>query len=337
MDKRYQIFVSSTYADLKSERRAVMQALMEMDCIPAGMELFPAMDEEQLKFICRIIDDCDYYLLIIGGRYGSLAPDGLSYTEKEFDYAVKIGLHVVALLHEDPAALDPGKADHDPNHIRRLEAFKDKVKTGRLVKLWKTPEELPGLVALSLQKTIKTFPAVGWVRADKIASEKALTDLNELHSKNDDLRKKIKTLKDENAQLQIQLAEPPEHLAGLDEAFRIKMRRVRHEHSDTLWEATATWGEIFSAIAPHLLHPKQDAEIKSVLNELAMAKDEGRHYASHIEDQNFQTIKVHLMALGLVRIEYSSTTGGGAGLFWWLTPRGNRKMVELRTVPSGHK
>ncbi len=55
---------------------------MEMDCIPAGMELFPAIDEGQWEFIKKVIDDCDYYLLIIGGRYGSVAEDGLSYTEK---------------------------------------------------------------------------------------------------------------------------------------------------------------------------------------------------------------------------------------------------------------
>ena len=99
MDKRYQVFVSSTYADLKEERQHVLQALMEMDCIPAGMELFPAADEEQWEFIKKVIDDCDYYLLIIGGRYGSTTDDGISYTEKEFDYAVENGLKVVALIH----------------------------------------------------------------------------------------------------------------------------------------------------------------------------------------------------------------------------------------------
>ena len=76
MDKRYQVFVSSTYADLKEERRSVIQALMDMDCIPAGMELFPAADEEQFQFIKKIIDDCDYYVLIIGGRYGSTTAEG---------------------------------------------------------------------------------------------------------------------------------------------------------------------------------------------------------------------------------------------------------------------
>ena len=66
MDKRYQVFVSSTYSDLKDERSKVIQTLTEQDCIPAGMELFPAADMEQFEFIKRIIDDCDYYILIVG-------------------------------------------------------------------------------------------------------------------------------------------------------------------------------------------------------------------------------------------------------------------------------
>src|SRR5437762_6941791 len=102
---------------------------MEMDCIPSGMELFPAADEEQWHFIQRVIDDCDYYLLIIGGRYGSTTPEGVSYTEKEYDYAVKKGLKVIALLHEKPDEIPVGRSDIDPAPRARLQAFRDKVKT----------------------------------------------------------------------------------------------------------------------------------------------------------------------------------------------------------------
>jgi len=98
MDKRYQVFVSSTYTDLKDERRAIIQTLIEMDCIPAGMELFPAADEEQFQFITRIINDCDYYILIIGGKYGSTTSDGLSYTEREYGYAREIGMKVLSFI-----------------------------------------------------------------------------------------------------------------------------------------------------------------------------------------------------------------------------------------------
>lgn len=73
MNKKYQVFVSSTYEDLREERQEVMHALLELDCIPSGMELFPAADEAQWSLIKGVIDECDYYILILGGRYGGLS------------------------------------------------------------------------------------------------------------------------------------------------------------------------------------------------------------------------------------------------------------------------
>ena len=70
MEKRYQVFVSSTFEDFKDERREVIQAVLELDCIPSGMELFPATEEEQWILLQKVIEDCDYYVVILGGRYG---------------------------------------------------------------------------------------------------------------------------------------------------------------------------------------------------------------------------------------------------------------------------
>ena len=190
MDKRYQVFASSTYADLREERRRVIQTLMEMDCIPSGMELFPAADEEQWQFI-KVIDDCDYYLLIIGGRYGSTTPEDVSYTEKEYDYAMDRGIKVIAFLHEKPEEIPVGKSDIlDPESRKRLDAFREKVGKNRLIKFWKSAEELPGLVALSVSKAIKSYPAVGWMRANQIPSAELLREINELRKRNDELGKK---------------------------------------------------------------------------------------------------------------------------------------------------
>jgi Domain of unknown function (DUF4062) len=82
---RHQVFVSSTFRDLEAERGAVYRAIRGLNCIPAGMELFPASNDEQFKFIKRVIDDCDYYVVIVAGRYGSVTTDGVSFTEMEFD------------------------------------------------------------------------------------------------------------------------------------------------------------------------------------------------------------------------------------------------------------
>ena len=111
MEKRFQVFVSSTYEDLQEERQKVMHALLELDCMPSGMELFPAANDNQWSVIKSVIDDCDYCLVIIGGRYGSLGPEGLSYTEMEYRYAVDSGKPCLAFIHAEPGVLIADKTE----------------------------------------------------------------------------------------------------------------------------------------------------------------------------------------------------------------------------------
>ena len=62
MTPKYQVFLSSTYDDLKEQREQVIKAILEMGHIPVGMEMFSAADEEQWKLITRQIDESDYYV-----------------------------------------------------------------------------------------------------------------------------------------------------------------------------------------------------------------------------------------------------------------------------------
>lgn len=91
MERKLQVFISSTYSDLLEERQAAVEAILSSRHIPAGMELFTAGDESQLNVIKKWIDESDIYLLILGGRYGSIEPkSGKSYTQLEYEYAVKM-------------------------------------------------------------------------------------------------------------------------------------------------------------------------------------------------------------------------------------------------------
>ncbi len=188
-DVRYQVFVSSTYADLREERQAVIQALLEIDCIPAGMELFPAANEEQFSFIKRVVDLSDYYVLIIGGRYGSITSEGISYTELEYDYALETGKPVCAFVHSDPGSIIQAKTETTEALALKLEAFREKVRGGRLVKMWKNSEELPGKVAIALNHAIKNYPSPGWIRGNQGVSIDMYKDLEELRRENEALRK----------------------------------------------------------------------------------------------------------------------------------------------------
>ena len=98
---RYQVFVSSTYEDLREERQQATQAVLETSCFPSGMELFPASDDTQWELIKRVIEESDYYVVIVAGRYGSLGGEGISYTEMEYDYAIEKGIPVLGFVREN--------------------------------------------------------------------------------------------------------------------------------------------------------------------------------------------------------------------------------------------
>lgn len=330
MDKRYQVFVSSTYADLKQERQHVLQALMEMDCIPAGMELFPAADEEQWEFIKKIIDDCDYYLLIIGGRYGSTTTDGISYTEKEFEYAVSNGLRIVALIHGAPDDIPFGKSEQDPTLREKLLGFKDKVMKGRLVKFWKAADELPGLVALSLTKTIKMYPAIGWVRASHVANENILQEINELRKNNAELQSTIQSITSKKEPL-------IDNIADIDSTFTIhgsyrNSNGPRYQPSTYSFESTISWREIFSLISPYLLEHPNDVSIKLRLASDLLNREGKTGSSASINDQEFKTISIQLKSYNLVTTRYVETTQGGMALFWSLTEKGEQLMFESRVI-----
>lgn len=329
MDKRYQVFVSSTYTDLKDERRAIIQTLIEMDCIPAGMELFPAADEEQFQFIKSIVDDCDYYILIIGGRYGSTTPDGLSYTEKEYDYAREMGLKILSFIHEKPGSIEFDKSDVDPGLRTRLEAFRGKAKTGSIVKFWSDPKELPGLVAVSLARTIKAHPAIGWVRANQIANTQALSELNELRKRNQELESQLSDL-----------TPAIDNLAGLDDYVELS-GDYQSGNYRSVSSMSVTWGEIVATIAPDIMGQPNDAlmhtNFSNRMRELFRSKHPKLDGSWRIKDQDFQTVKIQMMALNLVSVRMEQTTEGGMALFWSLTPRGEAVLLQLRTLKKDLK
>ena len=165
MEKRYQVFISSTFKDLEEERQKVMKAILDEECFPAGMEMFPASDNEQFQFIKTVIDKSDYYVLIIAGKYGSLAEDGIGYTEKEYDYAIKKGIPVLVFIHRNPDQLPSIKTEKNSDLIHKLENFKKKVSNGRLRSQWESGDELKNEVGKALRKAFSTNPRPGWIRA----------------------------------------------------------------------------------------------------------------------------------------------------------------------------
>ena len=334
MDKRYQVFVSSTYKDLIDERRAVINEIMSLDCIPSGMELFPATDEEQFEFIKRIIDDCDYYVLILGGRYGSLAKDGISYTEKEYLYALSKGIHVLAFVQEE-SAIQPNNTETEYDLIKKLESFKKRVMDGRVVRRWANQIDLTTGVIQSLTHEMRAYPAIGWVRANKVASEDVLQDLARLQKEVEELRKYKAEV--ESSQQSIY-----KDIATFDDKYILEgvsswwNKYIEQDQSEK-FSIEESWRNIFAALAPHLLENPNDFRAKSYVESWIKRVKLSTSSTVLLDEEVFNTIKIQFIALGLVEVKYSQTTKGEMALFWHLTKYGYSVMMENRIIKKQPK
>ena len=170
--------MSSTFEDLRDERSEVQKALLKLNCLPVGMELFPAADDETWEFIRSQIGDSDYYVLLVAGRYGSLGLDGKSFTEMEFDYAQELKIPTIGFVHRNRGAIARDKSEVDADRVKKLDTFITKVRL-RPVRHFTTPHELALELTTSFVDLIARKPAVGFVRANQAVDLKKYSELLE--------------------------------------------------------------------------------------------------------------------------------------------------------------
>jgi hypothetical protein len=196
MQKKLQVFVSSTYNDLIVERQASVEAILRAGHIPAGMELFAAGSESQLEIIKRWIDSSDIYMLLLGGRYGSIEPNsGLSYTEIEYRYAVEQNKPLFAVILSDSyiqqKVKEYGTTIIELAERGKLDLFSVLVK-GKISRYANNQGEIRLSVLESMLDIQTRYSLKGWVREDQ------LPDVAELINQ-------IKDLKSENLELKTQI------------------------------------------------------------------------------------------------------------------------------------
>lgn len=337
MDKRYQVFVSSTYEDLQDERKEVMQALLELDCIPAGMELFPASNDDQWTLIKRVIDDCDYYLLIIGGRYGSTNEKGISYTQMEFEYALQKGKPIISFLHKNPEKIESGKSEQDPEKKKKLEEFRSIAKK-KIVKFWENPENLGSVVSRSMVKLIKNFPAEGWVKSNGAVDEASLKEISRLQKENQELQERIREISTEAPKGTEGLSQG-EDLVELQVRFEAK-KKGTYDRYDCKDSIMVTWNTIFKTIAPLMINESSELQMENMLDALSKKyvditswKENNKNLTDfslfRITKESFNLIKVQLRALGLMRLSTKKRSAKDTHTYWTLTPYGDYVMTQL--------
>lgn len=320
-DKKYQVFISSTYTDLIEERRKVLDILLMADCIPAGMEAFVATDNEQFEVIKKVIDLCDYYILILGMRYGSISPTtGISYTEMEYEYAKEKGIPVLVFAIDGEITLPEEKCDTDPSKIEKLNMFREKALKNRLASIWKNSDDLSGKVAISIMRAKAEIERPGWQRAvnyDEASLRKQIMDLT---STNKNLQQKL-----QSAQKTIEDLTTTTDIAFEECTYEIKYKyyvsqgRGWQYSSKTYYSSqTITLPIIFEAIATDMMDVIiTEKSIQSIIKDLINCS----HTIYLTDDLIIKRILNQLRQLGLIQ---SSWNEDSKTLYWGLTVKGRK-------------
>ncbi len=195
-DKKLRVFVSSTFTDLKDERQAAVEAILSSGHIPAGMELFSAGDESQMAVIERWIDESDIYLLILGGRYGSIeSKTGKSYTHLEYEYATSKNKPLFAVVVNDEALENKvrsvGSSVKEDENPKELKNFREQV-TKNLVKFWDDKKDIKIAIHETLAEFVYRKELIGWIRGNNAINTVVVAEeIARLTKENAELRSRI--------------------------------------------------------------------------------------------------------------------------------------------------
>ena len=178
IQKMYSAFISSVYESLQDERKEVIDSLLDYRVFPVCMEHFTVSTSGKFSDIEELIDSSDFFILILGGKYGSCDENGISWTEKEYDYAVKNNKHILAIICDELSDLmraDPDTLTQD--QIRQIE-FCGKVSFARTVSRILTIPKIIG----QFFNTVDFESCVGWTRnSEQKLSGAKLGDWREKH------------------------------------------------------------------------------------------------------------------------------------------------------------
>jgi len=139
---RKTVFISSTFVDLKEERKKVWESLEKFDVTVKGMEQFGARKSTPLATCISEVEQSDIYIGIIGMRYGSEEPNtGKSYTQLEYEKAVEQDKEIrIYLIDEESSAVTPNLIQFDK--IQKLNNFKAILKDKHTVDTFSNSQDL---------------------------------------------------------------------------------------------------------------------------------------------------------------------------------------------------
>lgn len=165
--KIYSAFISSNFESLRDERNIVIKNLLDFRILPIAMEHFTVSTSGEFSDIEALIDDSDFFILLLGARYGSCDANGVSWTEREYLYAKKKKKPILAIICDELAAnLRKSAEELDNDALKQIE-FNNRIGFAREASKEFTIETI---VKLFLN-TQNFSNCIGWTRIEDISKD----------------------------------------------------------------------------------------------------------------------------------------------------------------------
>lgn len=258
LDKRYQVFISTSGSEMQPERIVLAQTLVGMGFFSWGLEQRTPLST---AFARRQIDDCDYVVILLGSAYGEQSVSGVGYMHLEYIYAVTKQKPIIVFMHEEPSARDGVLHDDKPELREKFQEFRKLLQNEvDQVFTYRSMRDLEMAVRFNLPQMLERSPVLGWVRPQNIQV---------LQDEIDHLKSKLEQLETEAGKREVDpfLSLPK---VSMHEPFSFEYRM--HAYQDGNFkelkiQKKLTWAQLLSILGTTFVHPTPEEFFSKRMNE----------------------------------------------------------------------
>ncbi|UXI51185.1 DUF4062 domain-containing protein [Acinetobacter variabilis] len=322
LDKRYQVFISTSGAEMQPERIILSQTLVGMGFFSWGLEQRTPLNT---AFARRQIDDCDYVVILLGSQYGEQSVSGVGYMHLEYIYAVTKQKPIIVFMHEDPASRDPSLHDTKPELQEKFKEFRQLLQQeADQVFCYRTLRDLEMAVRLNMPQMLERYPVSGWVRPQNTQA---------LHDEIDQLKTKVAQLERDGGTREVDpfLSLPK---VSMHEVFSFEYRM--HAYQDGNFkelkvQKRLTWAQLLAILGSTFINPTPEEffskRMNEYLNETGLADARAEMPRAHAVARAQINIRaLHSLKLQMRQNDWIVPSGRDdrQRLLWQITPKAQK-------------
>lgn len=312
LDKRYQVFISTSGSEMQPERIILSQTLVGMGFFSWGLE---QRNPLSTAFARRQIDDCDYVIILLGSQYGEQSVSGVGYMHLEYIYAVTKQKPIIVFMHDDPASREPSLHDAKAELREKFNDFRKLLQNEvDQVFTYRSLRDLEMAVRLNMPQMLERYPVTGWVRPQNAQA---------LHDEIDQLKARIAQMEAEAGK-----REPDPFLSlpkvSMHEIFSFEYRM--HAYQDGNFkelkiQKKLTWAELLAILGSTFVNPTPEEFFSKRLNEYLNE--------TGLEDARIEMPRAHAVARAQMNIRALHSLKMQMRQNDWIVPTGRDDRQRL--------